>query len=174
MKHHFKYAKYLIRHKWFVFVAGLRTKAPLWRLVIHDWSKFLPCEWRPYARYFYGNLPDWDIVKRQIPSYSYNGTKQAASVAFDMAWLHHQHRNPHHWQHWVLREDSGATKLLPMPENFVREMVADWMGAGRAITGKWETAAWYEKNREKIQLNESTREKVEQLLELGERSATTK
>jgi hypothetical protein len=51
-----------------------------------------------------------------------------------------------------------------MPERLWREMVADWMGAGRAITGKWEAAAWYAKNREIIQLAEPTRAKVEALL----------
>ena len=30
------------------------TKAPIWLLIIHDWSKFLPDEFFPYAQYFYG------------------------------------------------------------------------------------------------------------------------
>jgi len=153
MTKHFKYAVYLARHKWFVFVAGLRIGAPLWRLIIHDWSKFLPCEWLPYARYFYGTPH-----KYQFPCCV------KAQTDFDRAWLHHQHANPHHWQHWVLREDSGATKVLEMPIRFAREMVADWMGAGRAITGKWETAQWYAKNKQNIQLHEATREIVENIL----------
>jgi len=57
-------------------------------------------------------------------------------------------------QHWVLREDDGKTKYLEMPDNFAREMVADWCGAGRAITGKWEVWKWYEKNRERIMLHQ--------------------
>jgi len=169
MSQQFKYAKYLFRHKWFVFVAGLKTKAPLWRLIIHDWSKFLWCEWKPYSDYFYGEKAR--LQKEEWDDFRYWMAAQKYYDAFDRAWLHHQHRNPHHWQHWVLREDSGATKLLPMPEHFVREMVADWMGAGRAINGKWETAAWYAKNRDKIQLNEGTRLLVEKLLGVeGDRS----
>lgn len=171
MSTHLKYAVYLARHKWFVFLAGLKTKAPLWRLLIHDWSKFLPCEWLPYARYFYGYQPDWNDAKIQCPAYPYSGTRQGVAESFDRAWLHHQHANPHHWQHWVLREDSGAVKLLEMPEHFAREMVADWMGAGRAITGKWEAANWYAKNREIIQLAEQTRLKVEELLAGARRDA---
>lgn len=145
---HRRYASYVIRHKWFVFRAGLKTGAPLWRLVIHDWSKLTRAEWSPYVRSFYGPQPRTDTVK----------------AAFDAAWLHHQHANRHHWQHWVLREDSGATKVLPMPERFAREMVADWMGAGRAITGRWEVAAWYDATRDRILLAESTRELVERLI----------
>lgn len=146
MNAHLRYLSYVIRHKWFVLVAGLRTGAPLWRLLIHDWSKFLPSEWGPYVRWFYG--PEPAVVK---------------AAAFDRAWLHHQHANPHHWQHWILREHDGGTKTLAMPEHFAREMVADWMGAGRAITGRWEVAEWYAKNREKI-LHPSTRALVRRLL----------
>jgi hypothetical protein len=34
-----KYFWLTIMHKWFVFLAGFKTGAPLWRLIIHDWSK---------------------------------------------------------------------------------------------------------------------------------------
>ena len=144
MKPHFRYAAYVVRHKWFVFRAGLKTRAPLWRLVIHDWSKLTRAEWTPYVRMFYTGRKDQD--------------------AFDAAWLRHQHRNPHHWQHWVLREDDGATVSLAMPESLIREMVADLMGAGRAITGRWEVRKWYEANASKMLLHHETRERVESLL----------
>jgi hypothetical protein len=158
---HLRYLKYLLRHKWFVFLAGLRMKAPIWRLVIHDWSKFLPCEWIPYARFFYGPKPD----KNEPDDCTYWEAVAAHRIPFDHAWLHHQHFNPHHWQHWVLREDDGDTKFLQMPENFIREMVADWCGAGRAITGKWEVWIWYEKNSAKMLLSPSVRALVENLIE---------
>lgn len=148
MKKHLRYANYLLRHKWFVLVAGLRTKAPLWRLLIHDWSKFLPCEWVHYATSFYGPRPRTGEVK----------------AAFNYAWLHHIHANPHHWQHWSLREDSGAVKILEIPDHFTKEMLADWMGAGRAITGKWDIVEWYKKNRDIIQLAPNTRWRVEHQL----------
>lgn len=148
MSAHLKYLSYVCRHKWFVLQAGLRTGAPVWRLIIHDWSKFLPSEWFPYVRYFYGATGDcWRTEE-----------------AFGRAWLHHQHANPHHWQHWVLREDSGAVKLIEMPTPLVREMVADWMGAGRAITGEWETGDWYRRNYDLIQLAPITRALVNECL----------
>ena len=148
MKPHLQYLSYVARHKWFVLVAGRRTGAPLWRLLIHDWSKFTPAEWGPYVRSFYG--PD--------------GRTPEVRDDFDKAWLHHQHRNPHHWQHWLLREDDGDTLRLRMPEPLVREMVADWMGAGRAITGKWDVASWYEANADKILLHSATRSRVTALI----------
>ena len=54
MKKHFLYGRYIARHKWFVFLAGIKTSAPLWRLIIHDWSKLTPAEWSPYVEMFYG------------------------------------------------------------------------------------------------------------------------
>lgn len=53
MRIHFKYLVYLIRHKYYVFMAGFSVGCSLWQIVVHDWSKFLPSEWIPYARYFY-------------------------------------------------------------------------------------------------------------------------
>lgn len=198
---HLRYLVYLLRHKWFVFVAGLSTGAPLWRLLIHDWSKFLLSEWSAYVGQFYSGKPDQN--------------------AFDNAWLFHQRRNAHHWQFWVLLDDhppssgrrfglqsmddtrncylcrtgSGCTegvelvdtsvcpespepyrlakecvdaanryRALPMPEIYVREMVADWMGAGRAIHGHWEIQEWYDKNRQMIVLHPQTRTLVESIL----------
>ncbi len=151
MSPHLKYAKYVARHKWFVLVAGRRTKAPLWRLLIHDWSKLAPAEWSPYVAKFYGPLSSDPHVKE----------------AFDAAWLHHQHRNAHHWQHHVLRRDDSTVEALEMPLPLVREMVADWMGAGRAITGRWEVGAWYAANCRKMRLHPSAVREVERLLGMG-------
>jgi hypothetical protein len=129
-----------------VFRAGLKTKAPLWRLVIHDWSKLTPAEWGPYVRAFYAK-------------------HRAREGEFDRAWLHHQHRNAHHWQHWLLQEDDGDLKTLRMPRKLACEMVADWMGAGRAITGWWEVGAWFDANAHKIKLHPDTLIQVENLID---------
>lgn len=167
MNKHFKYLSYVIRHKWFVLLAGIKVGAPLWRLIIHDWSKFLPSEWFPYVEKFYGDLPAQDprFNYEQSVKDSYNRRVQEN---FDRAWLLHQNRHPHHWQFWVLMEDSpegpDRYRALPMPEHFAREMVADWMGAGRAITGKWEVNKWYANARRKQVMHPYTREFVEFIL----------
>ena len=163
---HLRYLSYVLRHKWFVLVAGLRVGAPLWRLLIHDWSKLTPAEWFPYVRKFYGKVESDESRARtlRIASVAIGRTQAEIDEAFDRAWLHHQHANPHHWQHWVLREDGGATLPLPMPGGLAREMVADWLGAGRAITGRWEAGDWYAKNRSNMVLHPDTREYVERLI----------
>lgn len=148
---HFAYAGYVIRHKWFVLRAGLRIGAPLWRLVIHDYSKLTPAEWGPYVREFYDPL----------------GAKKAGE--FDRAWLHHIHRNPHHWQHWILRMDDAIggipqIRVLRMPDGLVHEMVADWMGATRTLLGHWDAAPWYHEHAANIVLDGRARDRAEQLL----------
>jgi hypothetical protein len=146
MRRHWNYLKYVLRHKWFVFVAGLKTGASLWRLLKHDWHKFLLNEWLPYARTFYKS----------------DGSKQyVESAAFTYAWNLHQKRADHHWQHWLITWDRGETEALDMSGEAIAEMLADWYGAGKAITGKWEAHTWYEKNRDRIKLSEFSRNLVE-------------
>lgn len=128
MKPHIQYLWYVLRHKWFVLVAGLKTDAPLWRLLIHDYSKFSRAEWSAYVHQFYAK------DRKRVG-------------AFERAWLHHQNKNPHHWQYWVNLRYDGKHKPVVMPTKFAREMVADWMGAGRAITGHWDIDEWYAKNK---------------------------
>jgi hypothetical protein len=150
MRKHLLYLKYILRHKWFVLIECAK-RGILWRGLVHDLSKFLPSEWFAYADYFYG------------PETSGPLQTHVVREAFDRAWLLHQRRNPHHWQAWVLREDDGATKLIPMPEAYRKEMLADWVGAGKA-QGYPSVNAWYAKNREKMKLHPYTRMWVEERL----------
>jgi hypothetical protein len=166
MRRHWMYLKSVLRHKWYVFLACLQFRVPLWSAVLHDWDKFLPDEWLPYARTFY----------------KLDGTSQyVESIDFAQAWMKHQHRNKHHWQYWVkvsavniwdytrnldvliwdrgeaqvvVERNSGAVewlelrdigqiytavKFVPdrMPDSARREMLADWFGAGRAYNKDW-------------------------------------
>lgn len=149
MRAHLAYLQYVLRHKWFVFLACWDLHVPLWRALVHDWTKFLPSEWGAYVHTFYA--PDGSF-------------RYEESLDFARAWNLHQKRNKHHWQAWLLTWDRGETVPLEMPLTYVREMLADWIGAGRAITGKNETPAWYQKNRANIQLHPQTRQLVEFLL----------
>lgn len=157
---HWRYFKYVVRHKWYVMLACFR-RCLYWQGIVHDWSKFLPDEWIPYANWFYGDQGvrfnggfAWEFRENELQR-----------IAFNYAWLKHQHRNPHHWQHWILREDSGKELLMDMPKKYRLEMLCDWEGAGMAITGKCEYELWYLKNNAKIQLHPTTKAHV--LSELG-------
>lgn len=149
MMRHCNYFKYLVRHKWFVFVACRKIGASWWTGIVHDMSKFRPSEWLPYACTFY----------KKDGSKQYNET-----IDFACAWNDHQKRNKHHWQYYLITWDRGVTEPLPMPRRDAFEMVADWMGAGRAITGRWEVKEWYEKNKDKMILHPETKQIVDDIL----------
>ena len=156
---HLKYLSYVLRHKWFVFVECCKLGVPL-RGILHDLSKLSPKEWLPYVNHFYGDKPS-----PRGEDGSYNPLHVGDD--FDYAWLSHQHHNKHHWQYWILRGDSGETKALPMPIRYAKEMLADWRGAGRAITGKDNTLEWYQKNKHKMVLHNLTRYWIESELGVG-------
>ena len=152
MRRHWKYFQYVVRHKWFVLIEGLKLRVPIWHLIAHDWSKFLPGEWLPYARTF--RTPDGQ------PQYE-------PDMAFYRAWNAHEKRHKHHWQYWVMVKSLGDIEPLPIPDRHRREMLADWHGAGRAL-GKPFTAEWYTSNKENILLHPETRAWVEQQLGVSE------
>lgn len=151
---HLKYLKYLIRHRWFVFVECCKMGIP-WLGIIHDWSKFWPSEWFPYVEFFYG-----ESAKKRRDETGYYKPTDTGDAAFDFAWLLHQKRNKHHWQWWILPEDEGGFKVLSMPLKYRREMLADWRGAGKA-QGTTDTRAWYQKHRDKMQLSAEARAWIE-------------
>ncbi|MEO1289641.1 MAG: DUF5662 family protein [Chloroflexota bacterium] len=144
---HWAYFKYVLRHKWFVFEECIKLGVPLYVAIFHDWDKFLSDEWTAYAQAFYGR----DGTKRYIEH-----------TAFIEAWNAHQKRNKHHWQYWIMDwgNDKGV-EILEMPDLYRREMLADWRGAGRAITGDDNTLDWYTNNREYIKIHPKTRKWVE-------------
>lgn len=146
MRRYWQYLKHTLKHKWFVLIEGIKIGVPIHLLILHDISKFRPSEFFAYARTFYA--PDG---KSQ---YKTKGT------GFDMAWLHHQNRNRHHWQYWMLFMDAGYYEYLPMPDRYRKEMLADWKGAGRA-TGRPDTKDWYLKNEDNICLHKETRDWIE-------------
>jgi hypothetical protein len=131
-----------------------------WRGLIHDWSKLLPSEWRPYANFFYGNRSG----SSPRDSTGYYKPTDTGDAKFDFAWLLHQKRNDHHWQWWVLPEDDGGEKVLEMSPAARTEMLCDWRGAGRA-QGKPDTRAWYHGAKDKMRLGPDTRRWIEQAIE---------
>lgn len=165
MRAHLAYLGYVMRHKWFVFQACLKWNVPMWRAVVHDWTKFTPTEWSPYVHSFYNADGSKKNPKTE------NTTLEVSKLgdAFRAAWNSHQKHNPHHWQYWVLINDEDGIMPLEMPETYLREMLADWEGAGKAITGKADPAGWYRRNKEKFIMHDKTRELVERLLLIADR-----
>ena len=115
----------------------------------HDESKTNPDEYDAYDAYFYGNNKSHEVISE-----------------FNRAWLMHIHRNPHHWQHWVLiKDDPGeANVVLEMPYNYIIEMICDWWSFGWRTGNLTELFTWYDKHRGHILMGNKTRAIVESIL----------
>lgn len=116
---------------------------------IHDESKLNPDEYEAYDLYFYGKNRSYQVVQD-----------------FNKAWLLHIHRNQHHWQHWVLINDypNEGEIIIDMPDCYIIEMICDWWSFSWKKDNLNEIFEWYEKRKSYIKLSDSTREKVENIL----------
>ena len=157
MRRYISYLRYVICHKWFVFLACWK-KGLGWRGLVHDLSKFLPSEFIPYARHFYG--PD---SHHKDGSHAPKGIKDNA---FDFAWLLHQKRNKHHWQWWILSLDDGGNKIIMMKHKYIKEMMCDWQGSSMAQGHGKDTKKWYMKNKNNMILSPVTRTRIELIYKL--------
>ena len=155
-----EYDKYLEQHranvlrgfKWFeenlpdIFPLGTYAKAVYQIEMEHDRSKDDPEEYDAYDAYFYGKQRTKKIV-----------------YDFNRAWLRHIHLNPHHWQHWVLIHDDEPEEVLPMPFEYIIEMICDWWSFSWKTGNLTEIFDWYEKHKD-MKLNPETRKTVEDIL----------
>lgn len=112
----------------------------------HDDSKWGPEEYDAYVEYFYGERTD--KVKDE----------------FNKAWLHHQHKNPHHWEHWLITNEDGESVPVEMEFRYVIEMICDWWSFGWTKGDLYELFSWYKVNSPKMLLHETTRSLVEDIL----------
>ena len=118
----------------------------------HDASKTKVDEYDAYDEYFYGN--DKDKTKKVLDD-------------FNRAWLLHIHRNPHHYQYWVLINDDPEEGMvvLDMPYHYILEMICDWWSFSWKSGNLFEIFAWYEQRKEYMKLSDTTRMVVESILE---------
>ena len=154
-----KYDEYLENHRqavkkayqWIAaYIPELTDVEATRNIEFHDMSKNTPDEYMPYDDYFYGE---------QTP---------AVIEAFNRAWLMHIHRNPHHWQHWVLINDEPkeGTILIEMPYPYIIEMVCDWWAFSWIKGDLSEMFSWYKDHESYIKLHNNTRSIVEEILEM--------
>ena len=118
----------------------------------HDESKYDTAEYDAYDQYFYGGNQSY-----------------AVKLAFNYAWLHHIHHNPHHWQYWVLLEDDPETGVVPfktlqIPLPYIFEMVADWWTFSWKNNNLFEIFNWYADHRHKQFIHPESRAILENIL----------
>ena len=115
----------------------------------HDASKDDPSEYDAYDAYFYGGNRSYAVMQ-----------------AFNKAWLHHIHANPHHWQHWILVHDDPKEDMtiLEMPYNYILEMICDWWAFSWKSGHLDEIFKWYDEHKAYIKFHDKTRKTVEDIL----------
>ena len=114
----------------------------------HDKSKWDVEEYDAYDEYFY-------LKDKKNPE---------VREAFDYAWLHHIHNNPHHWQYWLLDNDDDGVYPLEMPKEYVYEMIADWWSFSWKTGDLREIFDWYAEH-DNIKLHDNTRKLVDSILD---------
>lgn len=116
----------------------------------HDASKSESDEYEAYDAYFYGNNRSFEVVEN-----------------YRKAWLLHIHRNPHHWQHWILINDdpNEGELILEMPYNYIVEMICDWWAFSWAKGNLTEIFTWYDEHSQYMKLAPKTRNTVNEILE---------
>ena len=115
----------------------------------HDESKEDIEEYNAYDAYFYGGNRSYAVVQ-----------------AFNKAWLHHIHHNPHHWQYWILIHDEPKEDMtiLEMPYNYILEMICDWWAFSWKSGKLDEIFKWYDEHKDYIKFHDKTRKIVEDIL----------
>ena len=126
--------------------------------LLHDLSKYAPCEFWRGAKYYQGYRSPNDAERKQ------NGVS--------LAWLHHKGRNRHHFEYWIdycIGEDGkpymGGCK---MPLRYVAEMFCDRIAACRTyLKDKYTDAApydYYIRSKSHILIHPETSDAIEAML----------
>lgn len=153
-----KHFKTITYHKYLVmkgcFKVGLYKQG-----LLHDLSKYSPGEFWIGVKYYQGTRSP-NAAERE-------------DIGYSTAWLHHKGRNRHHYEYWIDyggKDVPGGVAPVPMPVNYVVEMLMDRIAACKVYNGVKYTdkspLAYYNLGKEKAPMHPKTRELLEKLLNM--------
>lgn len=126
--------------------------------LLHDLSKYSPCEFLIGCYYFQGN---------RSPN---NAEREKTGCS--TAWLHHKGRNKHHYEYWMdygLHPEDGICGMK-MPDRYIYEMFLDRIAASKIYKGKSYSdrspLEYYEKGNSERFLHAHTKKVLEHLLQM--------
>ena len=123
-----------------------------WNILLHDDTRTVNDEYYAYYDYFY-NRDKKGKCKNKY-----------AEQNFRIAKLAHYHRNPDHWQHWILLNDDEGEEYLEIPLCYIIEMICDWWSFSWKTGNLMEIFNYYDQHKDKIKMNEFSRNKLEDIL----------
>lgn len=153
-----KHFKTITYHKYLVmkgcFKVGLYKQG-----LLHDLSKYSPGEFWIGVKYYQGTRSP-NAAERE-------------DIGYSTAWLHHKGRNRHHYEYWIDyggKDIPGSVAPVPMPVNYVVEMLMDRIAACKVYNGVKYTdkspLEYYNLGKEKAPMHPKTRELLEKLLNM--------
>lgn len=92
-----------------------------WQGLTHDLSKYSLAELIPSVKYWTG---------KRAPSET-----EIEAQGFSEGWLHHMHRNRHHFEFWVDLAHGNPYLLCDMPLKYIAESFCDRVGAAKVYLG---------------------------------------
>lgn len=126
-----------------------------WRGLTHDLSKYSPTEFWRGAKYYQGTFSPTQQERRE------NG--------YSLAWMHHKGRNRHHFEYWTdINLQTRQYEAVPMPRNYLAEMVMDRIAASKTYRGRAYTDGdaydYFSRSVEKKLMHPQTQRELEFLL----------
>ena len=148
--------KTITKHRTLVMFGCFRVGL-IWRGLTHDLSKYSPTEFRVGAKYYQGTRSP-NEREREVYGYSY-------------AWMHHKGRNKHHFEYWVdLNMQTKRYEPVPMPINYIAEMLCDRVAASKIYKGKDYTDSsaleYYSRGNARAKMHEYTADTLEAWLKM--------
>ncbi|MES0340735.1 MAG: DUF5662 family protein [Candidatus Humimicrobiaceae bacterium] len=115
------------------------------RVETHDISKLTDNEFNGYRQFFYP-------YKEEEPNKN----------ILDKSWLHHIHKNDHHWEYWVICGVNNTA--VDMPLECIFEMLLDW--AAMSIKFGDTPRQFYDTNKGTMIFHENTSKYIESIIDL--------
>lgn len=151
-----EYLKYVLEHKKNVFKTCWKRGLYL-HAFTHDLSKFLPSEFIPYAKWFYGK---YGLKLKEVYVFNKVPINRAEEVLHELyskskqdfyrAWEHHYKHNKHHWNYWIGKR---------IPYKYIIQMICDWEAMSLKFGGT--AQEYYMNNYDKIDLTVESRCELE-------------
>lgn len=118
-----------------------------WYILFHDSSKRDSEEYSAFDEFIFGERTDETKRKHK------------------RAQLEHRHKNPHHWEYWVLYTSSTRPIALDMDYPYIIEMICDWWSFSWKEGDLFNIFDWYDEHKDNILMSNKTRATVEDILD---------
>lgn len=116
----FKHLKTIRTHRKYVRKACAKMGI-LWQGLLHDLSKYSITELK-ICKYWTGTKSPHQVCRE--------------TIGYSPSWIHHYHKNKHHFQFWWDETEYGKIVPIKMPYKYVIESVCDMLGASKAYNPK--------------------------------------